>query len=159
MLLGKRARGPMRRTTSMTGINMEASGPSDPPENHLAMNGSDAGDADASMSVVVGGLDHGRLMAMVSPRYQRPSPAGGDSGFAMETAPFLLRCGLCGRRLAPSRDIYMYRGDTAFCSQECREQQMKNDERQEKCSMAASKKDNENHRYRSSAAAAATSEA
>lgn len=35
-----------------------------------------------------------------------------------------------------------YRGDTAFCTLECREQQMKQDERKEKCRTGvASKKD------------------
>ncbi|KAK4264892.1 hypothetical protein QN277_026011 [Acacia crassicarpa] len=44
---------------------------------------------------------------------------------------FLRTCRLCHRRLAAGRDIYMYRGDTAFCSFECREEQMKEDERKD----------------------------
>lgn len=32
------------------------------------------------------------------------------------------------------------RGDSAFCSSECREQQMKHDERKDKCRVASSKK-------------------
>ncbi|XP_012492230.1 protein INCREASED RESISTANCE TO MYZUS PERSICAE 1 isoform X2 [Gossypium raimondii] len=65
-----------------------------------------------------------------------------DSGRSpvAETAPFLRFCCLCNRRLAPARDIYMYRGDTAFCSENCREQQMKLDERQRRLNMVAAKK-------------------
>ncbi|KAI4383492.1 hypothetical protein MLD38_009325 [Melastoma candidum] len=44
-------------------------------------------------------------------------------------AHFLEACGLCKRRLFPGRDIYMLRGDTAFCSLECREQMMKQEKR------------------------------
>ncbi|GAU30445.1 hypothetical protein TSUD_392580 [Trifolium subterraneum] len=60
------------------------------------------------------------------------------------TPHFLRTCGLCNCRLAPGRDIYMYRGDTAFCSLECREEQMKQDRRKEKWKMSLSKK--EDHR-------------
>ncbi|KAK9037714.1 hypothetical protein V6N11_022616 [Hibiscus sabdariffa] len=51
------------------------------------------------------------------------------------TAPFLRSCWLCNRRLAPGRDLYM--GDTAFCSMECREKQMKKDERKVKLNIKA----------------------
>lgn len=60
------------------------------------------------------------------------------------TPHFLRTCGLCNCRLAPGRDIYMYRGDTAFCSLECREQQIKQDKRKEKWKMAFTNK--EDHR-------------
>ncbi|KAJ0988383.1 hypothetical protein J5N97_006739 [Dioscorea zingiberensis] len=60
---------------------------------------------------------------------------------AVETAPFLKACGLCKRRLGPGRDIFMYRGEMAFCSLECRQQQINYDERKEKCSVASMKKD------------------
>nr|CAD1826371.1 unnamed protein product [Ananas comosus var. bracteatus] len=53
--------------------------------------------------------------------------------------PFLRACGLCRRRLAPGRDIFMYRGDIAFCSLECRQQQINQDERKEKCSLTSMK--------------------
>lgn len=72
--------------------------------------------------------------AMVSPR--RPRRNSGD--FQLETAHFLKACGLCNRRLRPGKDIYMYRGEIAFCSSECRQQQMALDERKEKkCSTAS----------------------
>ncbi|XP_041015880.1 FCS-Like Zinc finger 5-like [Juglans microcarpa x Juglans regia] len=135
MLLGKRQRHPMKRTTSMTEITFDlntgavdgasASPPSTDPHNPLNFQGQPGG-----------GLDHQRLLAIVSPRNLRRSSAD----FVETTsANFLRSCSLCKRRLVPSRDIYMYRGDTAFCSLECRQQQMNQDERSEKCSLASKK--------------------
>ena len=53
--------------------------------------------------------DH-RLTApmLLSPRYFRRDPSA-DHHQPLETANFLRTCGLCNRRLAPGRDIYMYR--------------------------------------------------
>ncbi|KAK4430593.1 FCS-Like Zinc finger 5 [Sesamum alatum] len=135
MMLGKRGRPTFRRTTSMTGISfdlgttMEAAAPPPP-------------------VVVGGGYDH-----LLSPRYFRRNSSG-DA--LLETADFLRSCGLCNRRLVPGRDIYMYRGDTAFCSLECREQQMKQDERKERRAAAAATsvaKDGESHHPELGAAA------
>jgi len=50
----------------------------------------------------------------------------------VETAHFLRACFFCQRRLGHGRDIYMYRDDRAFCSVECRHQQIVMDERKEK---------------------------
>ncbi|KAF7136218.1 hypothetical protein RHSIM_Rhsim08G0009200 [Rhododendron simsii] len=165
MMLGKRQRGPIRRTASMKGISVdlndavEVSEPSDYPHQNLVINGQAVPSPyDGSGSMVLGGgpsgFDH-RVMATVSPRYNNnnnnkrsAAGGGGGSGAVVETAHFLKTCGLCNRRLTTGLDIYMYRGDTAFCSQECREQQMKHDERKEKYSLAASKKD-ESHRHHS----------
>ncbi|KAJ0985200.1 hypothetical protein J5N97_003556 [Dioscorea zingiberensis] len=47
-------------------------------------------------------------------------------------ADFLSRCYLCRKRLH-GLDIFMYRGDMAFCSDECRHNQIINDEQREKC--------------------------
>ncbi|KAJ0979780.1 hypothetical protein J5N97_015254 [Dioscorea zingiberensis] len=44
------------------------------------------------------------------------------------TSSFLQSCFLCHRRLSHSKDIYMYRGDRAFCSEECRCMQIRMDE-------------------------------
>ncbi|KAL1212901.1 FCS-Like Zinc finger 15 [Cardamine amara subsp. amara] len=41
---------------------------------------------------------------------------------------FLEHCFLCRRKLLPAKDIYMYKGDRAFCSVECRSKQMSMDE-------------------------------
>lgn len=45
---------------------------------------------------------------------------------------FLSSCNLCKKQLH-GKDIYMYRGDKAFCSSECRYSQIVTDERKEKC--------------------------
>ncbi|WVZ86889.1 hypothetical protein U9M48_033604 [Paspalum notatum var. saurae] len=41
--------------------------------------------------------------------------------------PALDACALCSKRLARNSDIFMYKGDTPFCSQECRYEQMQID--------------------------------
>lgn len=50
---------------------------------------------------------------------------------------FLDICFFCNRRLGHERDIFIYKGDTAFCSEECRHRQILSDERR---SLRASKK-------------------
>ncbi|KAI3691726.1 hypothetical protein L6452_31528 [Arctium lappa] len=45
---------------------------------------------------------------------------------------FLDACFLCKKPLGPNRDIFMYRGDTPFCSEECRAEQIDIDESKEK---------------------------
>ncbi|XP_077224946.1 FCS-Like Zinc finger 6-like [Tasmannia lanceolata] len=122
MILGKRPRPSMRRTTSMTEFTVDL-----PP-----INPSQPSDFQAPKKNPEG-FDP-RILSMVSPRNPRR-----NSGELIQTAHFLRACGLCKRRLAPGRDIYMYRGDTAFCSLECRQQQMNQDERKEKCSSASMK--------------------
>ncbi|KAK4742081.1 hypothetical protein SAY87_000082 [Trapa incisa] len=129
MLLGKRQRPPMKRTTSLSEITFDL----------------DAGPANAQPSdprLPVGpgyvappnGWDQ-HLLAAASPRVSRRHSAD-----FLETPSFLRSCSLCKRRLIPGRDIYMYRGDSAFCSLECRQRQMNHDERKDKCSVAASKR-------------------
>ncbi|XP_029117557.2 FCS-Like Zinc finger 15-like [Elaeis guineensis] len=56
------------------------------------------------------------------------------------TSPFLEFCYLCHKRLQEGKDIYMYRGDRAFCSVDCRCKQICMDEesgRRDHCSAAA----------------------
>ncbi|XP_059275810.1 FCS-Like Zinc finger 1 [Lycium ferocissimum] len=45
---------------------------------------------------------------------------------------FLDACYLCKKRIGDNCDIFMYRGDTPFCSEECRQQQIEKDEAKEK---------------------------
>ncbi|XP_023549914.1 uncharacterized protein LOC111808265 [Cucurbita pepo subsp. pepo] len=52
---------------------------------------------------------------------------------------YLRVCCLCRRSLVAGRDIYMYKGDSGFCSAECREQQMNQDEAKEKRSRVSKK--------------------
>ncbi|CAD6245019.1 unnamed protein product [Miscanthus lutarioriparius] len=65
-----------------------------------------------------------------------PALAGLRRNSAAETAAFLRACGLCNRRLGPGRDTFMYRGDTAFCSLDCRQQHITIEEWKEKCALA-----------------------
>uniref|UniRef100_A0ACD5UV12 Uncharacterized protein n=1 Tax=Avena sativa TaxID=4498 RepID=A0ACD5UV12_AVESA len=46
----------------------------------------------------------------------------GEAGMPAQDA-----CALCSKRLARDSDVFMYRGDTPFCSEECREEQMQLD--------------------------------
>ncbi|KDP33943.1 hypothetical protein JCGZ_07514 [Jatropha curcas] len=65
-----------------------------------------------------------------------PPPAAkfsdGDVSSLYPTSDFLSSCHLCKKKLH-GRDIYMYRGEKAFCSVECRSRQMMIDERKEQC--------------------------
>ncbi|KAF3795281.1 hypothetical protein EJ110_NYTH05319 [Nymphaea thermarum] len=162
MLLGKRPRPPMRRTTSMRALSAE----------ELNLEVPDAG---AAIAMVIEQQQQGHQQRRASgsasgfqqPHLQRPTATGGYSPSAaaaaasaaagglspraittkgrrnsadfMEASHFLRACSLCKRRIGPGRDIYMYRGDTAYCSLECRQQQMNIDEKKEKCSMTSMK--------------------
>jgi zinc-finger of the FCS-type, C2-C2 len=50
-----------------------------------------------------------------------------------DSAPhhYLDSCSLCKRPLTKNRDIFMYRGDTPFCTEECRQEQMEIDQQKE----------------------------
>ncbi|TKY47641.1 hypothetical protein E2542_SST29701 [Spatholobus suberectus] len=171
MLLGKHPGPPiMRRTTSMTGgmaveaqtSNLEAHEevmtnslhPQDVEVNindpHVvAMETQNELVADRTKNVFEAkGYEYGdeRLMAMpLSPQTTNNHycHARNHTNTNIHTTHFLRTCGLCKCRLAPGRDIYMYRGDTAFCSLECREKQMKQDKRNEKWRAGSNK---EHHR-------------
>ncbi|KAJ4951169.1 hypothetical protein NE237_028001 [Protea cynaroides] len=143
MLLGKRPRPPMRRTTSLTELTVDLSGPEEPPatpgsvtQTAMKERQKVAGQESPARKNQLGtdGFDYRFMAATVSPRATHKK----NSAHLIET-PFLRACNLCKRRLVPGRDIYMYRGDSAFCSLECRQQQMNQDERQEKCSLASKK--------------------
>ncbi|XP_047062178.1 FCS-Like Zinc finger 3-like [Lolium rigidum] len=41
--------------------------------------------------------------------------------------PALDACALCAKPLARDCDVFMYRGDTPFCSEDCRHEQMRLD--------------------------------
>ncbi|GKV09288.1 hypothetical protein SLEP1_g20813 [Rubroshorea leprosula] len=141
MLLGKRSRPPMKRTTSMTEITFDLNtsaveAPQSDPHNPFNNTHQKAmeiygGGAEGSG---LEGLDQRFLNSMTSSRMHRR-----HSGDFAGTSHFLRACSLCKRRLVPGRDIYMYRGDSAFCSLECRQQQMTQDEKKEKCSLASKK--------------------
>ncbi|KQK17536.1 uncharacterized protein LOC100837238 [Brachypodium distachyon] len=62
----------------------------------------------------------------VASRFFRVKPAAG------ETRPrrhhYLDSCFLCKNCILRSRDIFMYKGDAAFCSEECRQEQIDMDD-------------------------------
>ncbi|KAM0004109.1 putative Zf-FLZ domain, FCS-Like Zinc finger/3 [Helianthus debilis subsp. tardiflorus] len=49
-----------------------------------------------------------------------------------EEPHFLEACTLCSKPLGHNSDIFMYRGNTPFCSQECRQEQIECDEARER---------------------------
>ncbi|KAI3693844.1 hypothetical protein L1987_76798 [Smallanthus sonchifolius] len=57
-----------------------------------------------------------------------------------EEPHFLEACHLCSKSLGHNSDIFMYRGNTPFCSQECRQEQIGIDEARERRCRKASKK-------------------
>ncbi|KAL1190327.1 FCS-Like Zinc finger 7 [Cardamine amara subsp. amara] len=117
MLIGNRPRPQMQRTTSINRITVEVD------DNQTA-----GQDSDVAMAVVDGGDNYDqRFLGMLSPANHRRNERK-DSERSSSSSSFLGNCGFCKRRLAPGRDIYMYKGDAAFCSVECREQQMEHDE-------------------------------
>ncbi|XP_039121433.1 FCS-Like Zinc finger 2-like [Dioscorea cayenensis subsp. rotundata] len=86
----------------------------------------------------------------VLPRRRRSYKALGSGttpGFFFESLPddephyFLDSCFLCKKPLGSNRDIFMYRGDTPFCSEECRQEQIDMDENNEKNRKLSSIKD------------------
>jgi hypothetical protein len=142
MLLGKRQRPPINRTTSLSEIKFDLNLPSESePSNQqkptvASPYGSNGQAVTAAVDQNRGFLDQ-RLLSMVTPRgnLRRHSGDFSDAGH------FLRSCALCERLLVPGRDIYMYRGDKAFCSSECRQEQMAQDERKEKGKSAAPAKE------------------
>nr|AGT16221.1 hypothetical protein SHCRBa_267_M24_R_460 [Saccharum hybrid cultivar R570] len=60
---------------------------------------------------------------------------GGRAGARAGGLPqghFLEACFLCRKPLASNRDIFMYRGDIPFCTEECRREQIEMDEELER---------------------------
>ncbi|KAE8690271.1 hypothetical protein F3Y22_tig00110904pilonHSYRG00305 [Hibiscus syriacus] len=54
------------------------------------------------------------------------------NGFEDRQPHFLDACFLCKKTLRGNKDIFMYRGDTPFCSEESRQEQIDMDEATEK---------------------------
>lgn len=63
----------------------------------------------------------------VASRFFRVKPAGGGGG-AVVRFRYLESCFLCKKNISCNRDIFMYKGDAAFCSDDCRQEQMYMDE-------------------------------
>ncbi|KAI3719350.1 hypothetical protein L6452_20247 [Arctium lappa] len=73
---------------------------------------------------------------------------------------FLEACTLCSKPLGSNSDIFMYRGNTPYCSQECRQEQIENDEARERrwkvSSSSSSKKSTETSKKTATATAVQT---
>ncbi|XP_020574682.1 uncharacterized protein LOC110020793 [Phalaenopsis equestris] len=67
-----------------------------------------------------------------------------------EPRHFLDSCFLCKRPLSRNLDIFMYRGDTPFCSEVCREEQIEMDEAREKSWKISVKKEKQKNSNSSS---------
>ncbi|KAK1406770.1 hypothetical protein QVD17_38378 [Tagetes erecta] len=134
MILGKRHRPPIKRTTSMTEFTIDLHHTT---TNTTCNNNNNNNNNDNPFNMDSPSVDdrHRFLTATVSPRNHRRNSAD-----YMQSDPhFLTVCGLCKRRLIPGKDIFMYRGDSAFCSLECRQEQMKQDEKKDKRSLIPKK--------------------
>ncbi|RCV11464.1 hypothetical protein SETIT_2G187500v2 [Setaria italica] len=148
MMVGKRERdckNPMRRTTSMTEFappDVLAAVAEDeeaqlPDNNHRG----GAGGQDW-LSAFDGGAGGAAAQEDWLAAYRAraaPARAGLRRNSAdysvVETAAFLRACGLCCRRLGPGRDTFMYKGEAAFCSLECRERHITQEEWKDKCTV------------------------
>ncbi|XP_044484852.1 FCS-Like Zinc finger 15-like [Mangifera indica] len=77
----------------------------------------------------------------INNKFSSSSSSSSQSTFPIPA--FLQRCFLCQQPLLPGKDIYMYKGESAFCSVECRCRQIFKDEedglKKEYCSLAAMK--------------------
>ncbi|KAG8065998.1 hypothetical protein GUJ93_ZPchr0004g40079 [Zizania palustris] len=64
----------------------------------------------------------------------------GEGARGLPYGHFLDVCFLCRKPLASNRDIYMYRGDIPFCTEECRREQIEMDDELERREKNTSKK-------------------
>jgi len=81
------------------------------------------------------GHGHAHAANVVLKQMVRPRAAAGSRhghGSHAFSCSFLKACYLCKRELSPDKDVYMYRGDQGFCSEECRWQQILVDEARER---------------------------
>ncbi|CAA2997251.1 Hypothetical predicted protein [Olea europaea subsp. europaea] len=91
-------------------------------------------------------ISKGKMIKPLNSSPTTPSPCGFSRRNTLPNSGFLDHCFLCKQKLLPGKDIYMYKGDRAFCSVECRCRQIFMDEeetvkksRRDNCSMAAIK--------------------
>ncbi|WCJ20747.1 hypothetical protein M5689_002961 [Euphorbia peplus] len=73
-----------------------------------------------------------RNLSLSSPRSARFYDARFEDHHHHHLPHFLESCFLCKKQLGDNKDIFMYRGDTPFCSEECRQEQIEIDEAKEK---------------------------
>ncbi|XP_051149456.1 FCS-Like Zinc finger 13-like [Andrographis paniculata] len=93
---------------------------------------------DRSFTTVYRGGDRSPFRIQSSSSVFHISPARINESAGAPPSDFLSSCHLCQKKLH-GEDIYMYRGEKAFCSAECRYRQIVVDERTENCSSEASR--------------------
>ncbi|KAH7666709.1 Zf-FLZ domain-containing protein [Dioscorea alata] len=99
----------------------------------------------AGLGVILEGKKGTQVLNKVKVRTLSANPSSSSSLLSVPsnttTTPFLQACFLCHQPLSHTKDIYMYRGDRAFCSEDCRCKQIYIDEevllREDRCSLAA----------------------
>ncbi|KAF3664522.1 putative MATE efflux family protein 9-like [Capsicum annuum] len=83
------------------------------------------------ISAITGGSSW-QILNKASMVMKPTSPTTPSSPFSRRKSPaacgFLDSCFLCKEKLLPGKDIYMYKGERAFCSVECRCKQILMDE-------------------------------
>uniref|UniRef100_A0A0D9XD19 FLZ-type domain-containing protein n=1 Tax=Leersia perrieri TaxID=77586 RepID=A0A0D9XD19_9ORYZ len=148
---GSKNNNPMRRTTSMTEFSppdVLAAVVEEEEEDLEAMmtpggGGGHSGGAGQDWLASFGGGGGGPGQDWLAAYRARAAPAragirrNSADYCAVETASFLRSCGLCRRRLGPGRDTFMYKGEAAFCSLECRQQHMTQEEWKDKCGVTS----------------------
>ncbi|KAL6844885.1 hypothetical protein ACP4OV_025544 [Aristida adscensionis] len=161
MMVGRRGskNDPMRRTTSMTEfappdeleavVEDEEAVVGKLPESGPGVGGGQdwlaafGGDGDGDGGAAGRGRQQQQQEDWLAAYRARAAPARARAGLrrnsadcaATEAAAFLRACGLCRRRLGPGRDTFMYKGEAAFCSLECRQQHMTQEEWKDKCAV------------------------
>ncbi|XP_066327015.1 FCS-Like Zinc finger 2-like [Miscanthus floridulus] len=85
------------------------------------------------------------LKQMVRPRAVAAAGSRHGHGGHAFSCSFLKACFLCKRELSPDKDVYMYKGDQGFCSEECRWQQILVDEAREREAAALMSKQDRHH--------------
>ncbi|KAJ1289453.1 hypothetical protein BS78_02G165300 [Paspalum vaginatum] len=156
-MVGKRERGcknPMRRTTSMTefappealaAVVEDEEAPALLPAANSSSSGHGGGQQDWLSSFGGGPGGAAAQQDWLAAYRARAAPAraglrrNSADYSAVETAAFLRACGLCRRRLGPGRDTFMYKGESAFCSLECRERHITQEEWKDKCAVTSVK--------------------
>lgn len=89
----------MQRTTSITRITIEVDDVQTADQ-----------DSDVAMAVVDGGDNYDqRFLGMLSPVNHRGNGRKARGSSSPSSSSFLGNCGFCKHRLAPGRDIYMYK--------------------------------------------------
>lgn len=63
--------------------------------------------------------------------FRRETSFSGDASSGYPSNDFLAFCQFCRKKLGQGKDIFMYRGEMAFCSHECRSQEMLVDDEME----------------------------